>query len=30
MYRHKKNASIEDVKIINQKIEDFKQKANFI
>lgn len=30
MYRHKSNASIQDVKIINQKIEDFKQKANFI
>jgi len=29
-YRHKNNASIQDVKIINQKIEDFKQKANFI
>ncbi|WP_159636589.1 DUF4350 domain-containing protein [Sphingobacterium composti Ten et al. 2007 non Yoo et al. 2007] len=29
-YRNKKEASIADVKIVNQKIEDFKQKANFI
>lgn len=28
--RNKHNASLEDVKLINQKIEDFKQQANFI
>ena len=30
LYRNKSNASIQDVKIINQLIEEFKQKANFI
>lgn len=29
-FRNKSNASLEDVKLINQKIEDFKHKANFI
>lgn len=28
--RNKQNASLEDVKLINQRIEDFKQQANFI
>ncbi|MCA5005866.1 DUF4350 domain-containing protein [Sphingobacterium bovistauri] len=30
LYRNKREASIHDVKIINQKIEEFKQKANLI
>ena len=29
-YRKKNNASIPDVKLVNQKIEEFKRKANFI
>jgi hypothetical protein len=29
-YKNKKQASLADVKLVNQKIEDFKQKANFI
>lgn len=29
-YRNINNASIHDVKLVNQKIEDFKHKANFV